>query len=466
MKRECVTSRATGNRLVIRKILSASLALLLLEVAAGSAQGQTAVLSQTTWGGFGTDVASGVAVAVDGSSYVVGTTDSFTTDPFGISSPSIFLLKVTATGSLAWQRIWNGPTFTGFAQGPAVALSAGALPGNPSDDSIYVTGLTTSNGNDAVLLKFDASGNLLWQRTWGGSQIEETNSVATAPDGSVYIAGNTQSFGASGSSLFVVKFDSAGTLVWQKIWDGSGGIAAVAVAPDGSVYAASTTPRAGGQIGQFNIIALKITSAGSLTWQRTYAAGDIVDPRGGMTVAPDGSIYIAGAIQIPRMQFVDIAALVVRLGPTGNLLLDGQWAGKSSETAAGVAAAADSSVYIAGTSSSSGAGGEDAFVLHLLPSGKIAAAATWGGTGFDEGSGVAVAGDGTIVLAALAQAPPYSLLGASKKLSMVKGTLAIATGTLGDAAGTVSNPGAAVTIPNGSTTFGGSIDAALVRLVP
>jgi len=465
MQRECVTPRTTGNQSIVRWILSASLTLLLLALAAGSAQGQT-VLSQTTWGGFGTDVASGVATAVDGSSYVVGTSDSFTIDQFGNPSPSIFLLKLTSTGSIAWQRIWNGLTFTGGFHGPAVALNAGPLPGNPTDDLVYVTGLTTSNGNDAVLLKFDASGNLIWQRTWGGTQIEESDAVATALDGSVYIAGNTTSFGASGSSLFVVKFNAAGTLVWQKIWDGSGGIAAVAVAPDGSVYASSTTPRSAGQIGQFDVIALKMSAAGALTWQRTYAAGDVVDPRGGMTVAPDGSVYIAGAIQAPKMGFVDIAALVIRLSAAGGLLFDGQWAGRNSEIAGGVAAAPDSSVYVAGTSSSSGAGGEDAFVIHLLTNGKLAAAATWGGTGFEEGTGAAVAADGTVLLAALAQAPPYAILSASKKISNLRGTLAIATGTLGDASGTVGTPVEAVTTPNGSTTFGGSADAALVRLVP
>jgi hypothetical protein len=369
--------------------------------------------AQTTWGGFGHDVASGVATAVDGSSYVVGTSDSFTTDQFGNPSTSIFLLKLTSTGSIAWQRIWNGGTFTGGFHGPAVALNAGPLPGNPNDDSVYVTGLITSNGNDAVLLKFDASGNLIWQRTWGGLENEESNAVATALDGSVYIAGYTTSFGASGASLFVVKFNAAGTLVWQKIWDGSGGYAAVAVAPDGSVYASSTTPRAAGQIGQFDVIALKMSAAGALTWQRTYGSGDVVDPRGGMTVAPDGSVYIAGAIQAPKMGFVDIAALVLRLSADGNLLFDGQWAGRNSETAGGVAAAADSSVYVAGTSSSSGAGAEDAFVIHLLTNGKVAAAATWGGTGFDEGMGCP-SWPATVLLAALRKRRLHAILSASK----------------------------------------------------
>jgi len=48
------------------------------------------------------------------------------------------------------------------------------------------------------------------------------------------------------------------------------------------------------------LIVLKITSAGNLVWQRQYAAGSVADPRGAMTVASDGSIFIAGALQAPK----------------------------------------------------------------------------------------------------------------------------------------------------------------------
>lgn len=449
-----------------REYVMSGAVLCLLGVLAGSAHGQSAVLSETTWGGFGRDAPSGVAVAVDGSSYVTGTTDSFTVDEFGSPSAKIFLVKFTATGSVAWQRIWNGSTITGGFGGPTVALDAGTLPGDTTDDSIYVTGMTASGGNDAVLLKFDALGTLVWQRTWGGVDNDSGNAVATAADGSVYIAGQTNSFGASGAGLFVVKFDAAGTMLWQKVWDGAAGFAAIAVAPDGNVYAAGTASR-GGSLGQFDLIALKITPAGALTWQRAYSAGDVADPRGGMAVASDGSIFIAGALQAPRMGFVPISALIVRLSAAGTLLFDGQWAGRTgSEEATGIAAAPDGSVYFAGTTSSSGAGFQDAFVVHLLPSGKVAGAATWGGTGFDEGARMAVAADGSVRLAAIAQAPPYSLLTASKRISNVKGTLAAATATFGDAFGTAANPADVATTPAGSTTFAGNVDAALVRLAP
>ena len=212
-----------------------------IALAIGSLQSQT-LLTETTWGGEGSDVADGVASAADGSAYVVGISDSFATDPFGNPSPRIFVVKFAPDGSLSWQKIWNGTTIRGLGR-PDVAVSA--------DGSVYVTGVTAENGNDAVLLKFDANGTLLWERAWGGAASDESFAVATAPDGSVYIAGTATSFGPSSAGLFVVKFDSAGNLVWQRISDGAAGNA-VAVASDGSVYAAGTTPR--NLIGDFDMV--------------------------------------------------------------------------------------------------------------------------------------------------------------------------------------------------------------------
>ena len=422
-------------------------------LAIGTVQSQT-LLTEPTWGGAGSDVAEGVASGGDGSSYVVGITDSFTEDPFGNPSPKIFVVKFGADGSLTWQRIWNGTTIRGLGR-PDVAVSA--------DGSVYVTGITANNGNDAVLLKFDANGTLLWERAWGGTASDEGLAVATAADGSVYITGTATSFGPSSSGLFVVKFDSAGNLVWQRIFDGAQGNA-VAVALDGSVYAAGTTPRPD-QIGNFDILALKITAAGSLVWQRTYSAGEVVDPRGRMAAGSDGSIVLVGAIQTVARRTADIAALIVKLTSDGALVFDKQFDGRVNETADGVTVAPDNTIYVAGTTTSFGAGDQDAFVLHLQPTGKkLLDAVTWGGTGFETGAGVAVSG-ATLMLAATTTAPPpYSFLAASARLSAPRGTLAVVEGVLADVPGVVANPAAGAATPNGSTTFSGNFEAALVRI--
>lgn len=441
---------ASIRRRGVRGILSASFGIFSLALVAGTAQGQT-LLSQTTWGGPGRDVAQGVALAPDGSSYVVGETDSFTVDEFGQPRPAISLVKFDEFGNLIWQKIWTGLT----SGASAVALS--------TDGFVYVSGTTTTNNGDALLLKFDASGNLVWQRTWGDiNDSEAGNAVATGADGSVYISGTKRTeFGGGPASLFVVKFNSAGRVIWQKMSEGAFG-GAVAVAPDGSVYAAGGRARPPDLLSQQDVLALKLTSSGDLIWDRTYSAGEVVDARGRMAVAPDG-VVIAGAIQAAKRGIVGIAPLLIKLDADGNLLFDREWAGGAAANA--VAVAADGSIYLGGTTSSFGAGNQDAFVVHVQANGRAAQAATWGGTGFEEGGGVGVAADGTVVLAAsTTTAPPYFLLDAPRKVSAVRGTVAVAGAALGDAAGASADPGAAVVTSNGTTTYGGNFETALVRL--
>jgi hypothetical protein len=263
--------------------------------------------------------------------------------------------------------------------------------------------------------------------------------------------------------LFVVKFDATGNPVWERIFDGAAGNA-VAVGPDGSVYAAGTTPRAD-QIGNFDILALKITSDGSLVWQRTYTAGEVVDPRGRMATAADGSIVLAGAIQAAKSGFVDIAALVVKLGPDGSLIFDRQFAGRNGETAEGVAVAPDGTIHVAGTTTSFGAGSQDAFVLHLQSTGKkLLDAVTWGGTGFETGADVAVSGNTVSLAATTTRASPYFLLAAAAKISTPRSTLATPAGTLDMVSGVVADPGLGAATPDGTTTYGGNFEAALVRI--
>ena len=98
---------------------------------------------------------------------------------------------------------------------------------------------------------------------------------------------------------------------------------------------------------------LKITSGGNLVWQRTYSAGEVVDPRGGMAVGLDGSVVVAGAIQAAKAGLVDLAALIVKLSADGSLVFDKQFVGRNTESAAGVAIAPDdSTIYVAGTTTS------------------------------------------------------------------------------------------------------------------
>ncbi|WP_156385415.1 hypothetical protein [Ramlibacter sp. Leaf400] len=442
-----------GTCLLTRVIRLMSSAVLATAFLGGTAQAQT-LLSETSWGGLGSDIPHGVAVATDGSSYMVGLSDSFTTDQFGGPRPAIFLVKFSPTGSVDWQTVWTGNTQRGGGRAPTVALT-------PDQASVYVTGLAEENGGDAVLLKFDSLGNLLWQKTWGGGATrEESEAVATDAAGAAYISGTQRDNQAGTAGLFVVKFNADGTSPWQRIWNDASG-SAVAVGADGHVYAAGSKMRTDGSF-EFDVLALKLTSGGALVWDMLYAAGGTVDARGGMTVASDGGPIFAGAIQAGK-KLVGINALVVKLSTDGALVFDRQWGGKNGTSGAAVALAPDGSIHVAGQASFQ-SGADEAIVFHVDAQGKGLDAVTWGGPGFESGHGVGVAGNGTVIFAAATTvAPPYALVDATKSVSAVRGAVTPAGGSLANAAGVVLDSVAPMMTPDGRTAYAGNFETVLVR---
>ena len=266
--------------------------------------------------------------------------------------------------------------------------------------------------------------------------------------------------------MFVLKFDPLGNLIWQRYWDDAAGFDAMAVTPDGSIYAASSKLRPDSNFSQFDVMVLKLDPSGSLVWARTFGAGEVVDARGGMAAAADGSIYTAGAIQSQKGGIVGISALILKIGADGSLLFGKQCCTKGGDTGEGIAVAPDGTVLLAGTTTLLGAGFEDAFVARLQSTGKkVTSGVTWGGTGFETGGAVAAAPDGKVQLAATtSQGPPYSLLPASLKLSGPKFNIATPAGALVDPAGTVSRPTHGASTPPGSTIYSGNFEAALVEL--
>ena len=271
------------------------------------------LLSETTWGGADNDVTEGAAVAPDGSSYLVGFTRSF-----GGSAPKLFTVRFDATGALAWQRTWDGPAQFFGDEGRDAAVAP--------DGAVYVTGSTFVDGNGALLLKFDSQGTLLWQRVFAGNAQGE--GVAVGSDGSVYVTGATRDPGDA-DNLFVARFSPEGTLVWFKEW-GNDGFSergqGIAMGPDGNVHVAGVAPRPDDPLQfRFDAVLLKIDPAGNLVWQRAFPDGDQTDARGGIDVAPDGSVYVGGGFQGPSGSSFVNEGLMLKVTSAGDLVWARRW---------------------------------------------------------------------------------------------------------------------------------------------
>jgi len=221
-----------------------------------------------TWG---TQNSYGNGVAVDnfGNIYVVGTTSSLGT------GSQIVLLKYDSSGNILTQKTVGG---TQNSYGTGVAVDGGG--------NVYVTGYSYSLGptpgiSTVVLLKYDPLGNLLFQTTWGGKQDDAATSIAVDIDGNVYLTGYTKSYSVTQDvpSAFLLKFDEAGNLLFQRVWGGNRGEFGYGVAVDTSenAYVTGYTFSFGPNSQGANFFILKYDNAGNLQYTKLYGGG-IPDP--------------------------------------------------------------------------------------------------------------------------------------------------------------------------------------------
>ena len=238
-----------------------------------------------TWGGTNDDM--GKAVVTDnisqGGVYIAGDTLSFS------STPAIFLVKFDLDGNLVWQRSWHGSV-------------AEHLNGMVEDSvgHIFLTGETASFGAgnyDVFLLDVDSTGSLLWQRSWGGSGLDSGRGVALDPSGGVFVTGYTQSLGAKQAGI-LLSFNLTGDLIWQRAWNGSGTDlgSKIAVASNHDIYITGSTTSFGA--GGFDASILKFSSTGSLIWAETWG-GNLTDSGSGIAIDPRGRIAIDGYTSTP-----------------------------------------------------------------------------------------------------------------------------------------------------------------------
>jgi uncharacterized delta-60 repeat protein len=302
-----------------------------------------------TLGGSNSDIGNSVAIGSDGSVYICGNTYSA-----GAGGSDAFITKFNSSGTLQWQKTLGG---SNSDIGNSVAIG--------SDGSVYICGNTYSagaGGSDAFITKFNSSGTLQWQKTLGGSDSDSGNSVAIGSDGSVYICGNTYSAGAGGSDAFITKFNSSGTLQWQKTLGGSDSDSgnSVAIGSDGSVYICGNTYSAGA--GGSDAFITKFNSSGTLQWQKTLG-GSNSDIGNSVAIGSDGSVYICGNTYSAGAGGSD--AFITKFNSSGTLQWQKTLGGSDSDSGNSVAIGSDGSVYVCGRTYSAGAGGSDILIARI-----------------------------------------------------------------------------------------------------
>ena len=179
------------------------------------------------FGGTNNDRAYGLVSSFDGGYIMAGFSESDDTDISNTKgSYDFWLVKINGEGSLVWERSFGG-------SGIDVAYDIERT----QDDAYVIVGHTFSTDkdislnhgeSDAWLIKINEAGELLWERTYGGSSFDSANSVKQTADGGFLIAGNSRSSdqdlveNQGENDMWVIKTDANGNLEWQNSQGGSG----------------------------------------------------------------------------------------------------------------------------------------------------------------------------------------------------------------------------------------------------
>jgi RHS repeat-associated protein len=294
--------------------------------------------------------------------------------------------------------VWNPPSHTWGGGSADYAASIAVDSGN----NIYLGGRTASfgaGGNDALVVKYDANGSVVWARTWGGASDDYATGIGIGPDGYIYVAGGTSSYGAGWYDAFLLKFDTAGNLIWNRTWGAGSYEVGYDVAFDsaGNIYVAAESYSAGNAA-----VFLKFDPAGDLLSNRAWKGPATYDSAYSVDVDTQGNVLLAGISWDYSVSPEHNTILLLKYDPNGNLLWSKNWVGPGEDETWGpkvIRADAAGNVYVLGRTTSFGVGQWNILLFKLDPNGIVQWSTTWGGSGFN-GNSQSIAGVGGITLAA------------------------------------------------------------------
>ena len=239
------------------------------------------------FGGSGNERFHDIEQTADGGYIATGSLEPEYFDSIPYTSTQVWVVKIDVNSNIEWERTFGGFSYEG---GNAITPT--------SDGGYIVAGFTFSNDGDVTgfhgvvdywILKLDFNGNLVWEKTLGGSDGEVAFDIIETTDGNFVVAGKTSSTDGdvtgfhipyyAGDDYWIVKLNVNGDIIWQKCF---GGYAydipgSIIETNDGNYVIAGYTNSVDGDVtvqhGSYDAWIIKIQPDGDLIWQKSYGIG-------------------------------------------------------------------------------------------------------------------------------------------------------------------------------------------------
>jgi hypothetical protein len=273
-----------------------------------------------------------------------------------------------------WNETFGG---TNYDEGRSVQQT--------TDGGYIITGYTNSfgaGGYDVLLIKTDSNGSKEWDKTFGGEEDDKGYSVQQTSDGGYIITGYTHSFAVGGYDVWLIKTDSNGSKEWNETFGGTNFDEGFSVqqTTDGGYIVTGRTSSYGN--GGHDVWLIKTDSNGIEEWNETYG-GPLYDYGYCVQQTTDGGYIIAGFSGAGHFD-----VWLIKTNSNGLKKWDKTFGGVASDGGYSVQQTVDGGYILIGVTSSYGAGGSDAWLIKTDSNGDKEWDELFGGTDVDIGFSV------------------------------------------------------------------------------
>jgi hypothetical protein len=298
------------------------------------------------------------------------------------SPTQALIIRVDSAGSMLWNRTYGGTN---------MSLLLGIV--QTSDLGFVVAGTLNVTTEKFWLFKIDSSGNVLWENTYGGTYNEELYAMTQTNDGGYLLTGLTTSFDSgSQSDLWMVKTDSSGTAQWTQRYGTNGNDCGYGVVQTGDGGYVLT-----GQTNTNYCWLVRADSAGLMQWNKTFGS-DLLTTRGQKLVQTNDSGYaICGYANLVQGGNNDF--YLAKTDSSGNLEWNKTFGGEGQEFGRAIVKSNDGGYVLAGYTETYGAGVRDAWLVKTDSNGTMQWNQTLGGTLSDVANSLIKTSDGGYAIA-------------------------------------------------------------------
>jgi len=386
----------------------------------GMLSSQPTIQWQKTFGGSSYDEAFDIVQTNDNGYIVAGISISNDGDIFGNHGGDDFwVLKLSNIGSIEWKRSLGGSSNDGVRTLLSTVDGGYIVAGYTASNNYDVSG-NHGGISDGWVVKLSSTGAIEWQKALGGSGRDEIWSIQQTLGHGYILAGRSSSNDGDVSSnqgqldFWVVKIDASGEIQWQKSFGGSKDDLAASVKQtlDGGYIVVGETASSDGDVtglqGNIDFWVVKLSPSGTLEWQKTLG-GNNWDTASDVIQNSDGSYIVVGYVGSGTGDISVYYGLfdywIVKLSNTGELLWEKTVGGTKPDYARAITPAIGGGYIVAGGSSSTDGdvigndGAGEFWVVKISEAGELVWQQTYGGTKNDYGFAIGNTSDNGFVLA-------------------------------------------------------------------